>query len=102
MNQTLNKPCLNRGFARFVPCVPGRELVKPLSLRAHRAISGSKVLISPAVFQSGKSQASPFGIGVAPLPVRQMNLKRREICRGIISQQKIKTKPRRKDAISAK
>jgi hypothetical protein len=102
MNLTLNKPCAGAGFPRFVPCAAGPGVVKPLMLRAHCATSGAKALVSPAVFQSGKSQASLLRVNNAPAAVAQMNLTRSEICRGIISQQKIKTKPRRKDAKSAK
>jgi hypothetical protein len=98
----LNLPKLTRHNACFVPCVAGRRMVKPILLRAHRAMSGSKVLISPAVFQSGKNQAGPFRMGVAPARLEQIYLNSIEIYRGKISRRKIKTNLEERTLNSAK
>jgi len=79
-----------RGKARFVACVAGHRMVKPLLVHRYWTMCGSKVLISPAVFTPGKLQASRPRFNDSPKPDGQFNLKCSEICRGKISQQKIK------------
>jgi hypothetical protein len=74
---------------RFVPCVPGRGVVLTFLVHAHRAMSGSKLLISPAVFKPEKPQARPHRFHGAAVPWKQTNLKCGEICRGKISRPKI-------------
>jgi hypothetical protein len=54
----LNSPWVTAGKARFVACARARRLVQPLLVDRHTTMSGSKVLISPAVFTPGKLQAS--------------------------------------------
>jgi hypothetical protein len=78
------------GKARFVPCVPRPGVVKPLLVQANRAMGGSRVLISPAVFTSEKPQAGLHRINIEPVISGEINLKRSEIYRGKISRQKIK------------
>jgi hypothetical protein len=75
---------------RFVPCAPPCGMVKPLQVQAQCAMSGSMVLLSPAVFCSDKPQAGPSRLNFATVPFRKINLKRGEIYRGKISRHKIK------------
>jgi len=78
------------GKARFASCVAGRGMVKPLLVHRYWTMCGSKVLISPAVFTPGKPQDSRPRIHDSPTPAKYFIIKRSEICRGKISQQKIK------------
>jgi hypothetical protein len=82
---------------RFVPCAPRPGMVKPLLVQADCAMSGSIMLISPAVFIPEKPQAGLHRFNGALVQLSTCNLKRSEICRGKISRPKIK-QPRRKDA----
>jgi hypothetical protein len=78
------------GKARFVTCARRRVMVKPLLVHRYSTMCGSKVLISPAVFKPGKPQASRLRCHETPTPAGKFNIKCSEICRGKISQQKIK------------
>jgi hypothetical protein len=91
MNMTPNPHAVTARNLHFVPCAPRLGMVKPLMVQANCAMSGSIMLISPAVFRPEKPQAGLHRFNGALVQLRQCNLKRSEICRGKISRPKIKT-----------
>jgi len=78
------------GKPRFAACAAAPGMIQPLQVHRRLTMSGSNVLISPAVFTPGKPQASRPRFQQTPTPAGQFYIKCGEICRGKISQQKIK------------